>query len=611
MHFSKLRLTGFKSFVDPTELNIEPGMTGVVGPNGCGKSNLVEALRWVMGENSAKRMRGGAMDDVIFSGTATRPARNLAEVVMVVQNDDRTAPAEFNEQELLEVSRRIERESGSTYRVNGKEVRARDVQLLFADAATGAHSPSLVSQGRIGAIVNAKPTERRAVLEEAAGITGLHSRRHEAELRLRGAENNLERLDDVMQTLEGQLQSMKRQARQANRYRKVAEQLRRFEGILFHLRHLQATGRVEEAAEQLRAADRQVGELTELVATATTKQSAASQSLPQLRETEAAVAAKLHRFAVARDSLEAEERRIAEATQSRGGQIEQIAIDSRREETLLADADAAMRRLSREQQELEAAQLGEQAARQDADARVHAAQTAVQAQEEELETLTDRIASQAALQDTLSKAIEDAGRRIARLGQQAGDAARQKSELETAIREDQSLNQARDRIDRREEAADAARLRSETLEQERGELETRAQQARETMQAAEAEVARVRAEEAGLAELLDVNDADLWPPLVDAVEVEPGYETALGAALGDDIQSSSDEAAPVHWKTYPDYDQANGLPAGASAANRIRQGTGDRCGGGSSQTGLVDPADGATLGQTRLETRSAAGQQGR
>ena len=205
MKFSKLRLTGFKSFVDPTELVMEGGLTGVVGPNGCGKSNLVEALRWVMGENSAKRMRGGAMDDVIFSGTQNRTARNLAEVMLTIDNSDRTAPPAFNDDEILEVSRRIERESGSTYRVNGREVRQRDVQILFADLATGAHSPAMVSQGRVGSIINAKPTERRSLLEEAAGITGLHSRRHEAELRLRAAETNMERMDDVVQTMEAQL----------------------------------------------------------------------------------------------------------------------------------------------------------------------------------------------------------------------------------------------------------------------------------------------------------------------------------------------------------------------------------------------------------------------
>ena len=209
VQFTKLRLSGFKSFVDATELAIEPGVTGVVGPNGCGKSNLVEALRWAMGETSPKSMRGKEMDDVIFAGSANRPSRNVADVIIHLDNSQRKAPAMFNDFDEIEVERRIERGCGSTYRVNGKEVRARDVQLLFADAATGAHSTALVSQGRIGAIINAKPADRRSLLEEAAGITGLHSRRHEAELRLRAAETNLERLDDVIATLVSQLQGLK------------------------------------------------------------------------------------------------------------------------------------------------------------------------------------------------------------------------------------------------------------------------------------------------------------------------------------------------------------------------------------------------------------------
>ena len=213
LKFNKLRLTGFKSFVDNTELQINLGLTGVVGPNGCGKSNLVEALRWIMGETSAKQMRGTEMDDVIFGGTASRPQRNMAEVVLSLDNQQRTAPAIFNNEEELEVSRKIERDKGSTYRVNGKEVRARDIQLLFADSSTGARSTALVSQGRIGAVINAKPQQRRSLLEEAAGITGLHSRRHEAELRLNGAETNLERLDDILVTLETQLLNLKKQSR--------------------------------------------------------------------------------------------------------------------------------------------------------------------------------------------------------------------------------------------------------------------------------------------------------------------------------------------------------------------------------------------------------------
>ena len=233
LQFNKLRLTGFKSFVDNTELHISLGLTGVVGPNGCGKSNLVEALRWVMGETSAKQMRGSGMDDVIFGGTATRPQRNSAEVVLALDNNERTAPAQFNDEKDLEVSRKIEREKGSTYRVNGKEVRARDVQLLFADSSTGARSTAMVSQGRIGAVINAKPQQRRGLLEEAAGITGLHSRRHEAELRLRGAETNLERLDDIMVTLETQLVNLKKQTRQANRYTNLSDHIRKAEATLF------------------------------------------------------------------------------------------------------------------------------------------------------------------------------------------------------------------------------------------------------------------------------------------------------------------------------------------------------------------------------------------
>src|SRR5256885_5894297 len=288
MQVCRLRLVGFKSFVDATELAIEPGLTGIVGPNGCGKSNLVEALRWVMGETSAKRMRGGEMDDVIFGGSANRPARNIAEVCLWLDNSQRQVPAQFNDQEELEVARRIERGEGSIYRVNGREARARDVQLLFADSATGAHSTALVSQGRVGALINAKPTDRRALLEEAAGITGLHSRRHEAELRLRAAEANLARLDDVIVTLESQFQALKKQARQASRYRNLNEQIRRTDATVLHLQWLEAAARLAEAADALARAEAEVAERTGLVAGATTRQAEAAEALPALRQAEAA-----------------------------------------------------------------------------------------------------------------------------------------------------------------------------------------------------------------------------------------------------------------------------------------------------------------------------------
>src|SRR5689334_4538543 len=303
MKFNKLRLVGFKSFVEPTEFIIERGLTGVVGPNGCGKSNLVEALRWVMGENSYKNMRASGMDDVIFSGSGQRPARNSAEVGLYIDNSDRTAPAAFNDADELQVTRRIEREQGSVYRINGKEARARDVQLLFADASTGARSPAMVGQGRIGELINAKPQARRQLLEEAAGISGLHSRRHEAELRLRAAETNLERLEDVTAQLESQIESLKRQARQANRFKMLSADIRARDAILRHIRWVDASEAEREADNALNIATNLVAEKAQRQMEAAKEQGVASFKLPELRENEARVAAALQRLQIARTQL--------------------------------------------------------------------------------------------------------------------------------------------------------------------------------------------------------------------------------------------------------------------------------------------------------------------
>ena len=265
MHFTRLRLHGFKSFVEPTDLHIGEGMTGIVGPNGCGKSNLVEALRWVMGENSAKSMRGGEMDDVIFGGTATRPSRNLAEVTLELDNATRTATSEFNNDDTLLITRQIERGNGSDYKLNGKPLRRRDVQLLFADQATGAHSTNLVGQGQIDALIRAKPQDRRAILEEASGTSGLHARRHEAELKLKASEQNLTRVDDVLQSYDAQLRSLKTQVRQASRYRNLADHIRRTEAALLHLRWIEAGENAETVKAALETAEARVVELLAIV----------------------------------------------------------------------------------------------------------------------------------------------------------------------------------------------------------------------------------------------------------------------------------------------------------------------------------------------------------
>src|SRR6187549_2716480 len=269
MKLTRLRVIGFKTFVEPTDLFIEPGLTGVVGPNGCGKSNLVEALRWVMGESSHKSMRAAAMDDVIFSGSNSRPARNNAEVAIAIDNSSRSAPAAFNDQDSLEIARRIERDSGSNYRINGREVRARDVQILFADASTGARSPALVHQGRIGEIIQAKPEQRRRVLEDAAGVAGLHARRHEAELRLKAAETNLLRVEDVLREIEAQIDNLKKQGRQASRYKNVSAEIRRLEALVY------AIGFAEARAQAV-AAERQADEDLKAVADRQTEQANAA-----------------------------------------------------------------------------------------------------------------------------------------------------------------------------------------------------------------------------------------------------------------------------------------------------------------------------------------------
>jgi chromosome segregation protein len=574
VQFTKLRLSGFKSFIDSTELVIDQGLTGIVGPNGCGKSNLVEALRWVMGETSAKRMRGGEMDDVIFAGNSGRPARNVAEVEVVLDNVDRKVPAMFNEFEQLEIRRRIDRGAGSSYEVNGKEARARDVQLLFADASTGAHSTALVSQGRIGALINAKPTDRRGLLEEAAGITGLHSRRHEAELRLKAAEANLARLDDVIVTLESQLQALKKQARQAVRYRNIADQLRRAEAVLLHLQWLEIVARAEQADAAFAAAETAVTETTGAAAAAATRQAEAASALPPLRLREVEAAAELQRLTIAQASLEEEEKRVIAASAEAERRRAQTEADTAREQTLAADAKAAVERLAEERTAIERAE-GEATALVAEAARALAVAEAVAAETEAaLLGLSQSLAAGEAKESALARRAEELAQRLGRLRQRRAEIAAERAPVEAALRDDAARLAAEAGLAAAEEARQEAETKAEAAAIERSRAGQLAQARREPMDQARSRRDKLGAEASALGELIAVHGAGLWPPVIDRLVVAAGYETALGAALGDDLTAAADEGAPRHWRESAGEQPASGpaLPEGAEPLSAHVQG---------------------------------------
>jgi chromosome segregation protein len=548
MKLTRLRLIGFKSFVEPTDFLIEPGLTGVVGPNGCGKSNLVEALRWVMGETSHKSMRAADMEDVIFSGSGNRPARNTAEVSMAVDNSERKAPATFNEHETLEVSRRIERDAGSLYRVNGREVRARDVQLLFADASTGSRSPALVHQGRIGEIIQAKPEQRRRVLEEAAGVAGLHARRHEAELRLRAAEQNLARIEDVIGQLATQVDALKRQARQAIRYRTVSAQVRKAEATLYHLRWTNAGSEVAEAERARDLGVRAVAERTQEQAEAATRQTNTAAELPALREAEARAAAALHRLVLARETLDREEARAKDRIAELERRLVQLGEDATRERALAADAQAALGRLDEEDGTLarEAAAIAER--RSGVDERVSAADAALAAVERTFGELTSALADLNARHAQLESAAREHGERVIRLEQERANID---AGLEAADNGAPDLASLAAMVERMTAAAAEAEATALAAEGAHAAAREEFEAARGPLAEAERAAQRLETEAKTLMKLLAVETKKLWPPVMDRLTVAKGYEKALGAALGDDLDAPIDASAPMRWAGVP------------------------------------------------------------
>ena len=352
MEFKKIELTGFKSFVEKTSFFIEKGLTGIVGPNGCGKSNIVEAIRWCMGETSAKSMRGTGMEDVIFSGTANKTSKNIAEVSLILDNSDKDGPIQYKELNSIYVKRRIVKDKGSRYFINDKEVRARDVQTLFADLSTGAHSPSMISQGRIGALVTAKPTDRKAILEEAAGISGLHVRRHESELRLNSAENNLKRADELKRQQEKQLENLKKQALEASKYKLISEEIKKIEAGLYYIKLMEIEKERSSSKEIASEADDEISGLTIEINHNNNLLEEENIKLKPLRDQNIEILSKLQRLNLEFQSLEDEEKRTKTEKDRLSESENTIEIDIEREKNIISDAQSNEKRLNEEKNDL-------------------------------------------------------------------------------------------------------------------------------------------------------------------------------------------------------------------------------------------------------------------
>lgn len=573
MKFSRLKLVGFKSFIDPVELVMEPGLTGVVGPNGCGKSNLVEALRWVMGESSYKAMRASGMDDVIFSGSGNRPARNSAEVTVVLDNSDKTAPQQFNTADTLEISRRIEREQGSIYRVNGRDVRARDVQLLFADASTGAHSPALVRQGQIGELIAAKPTQRRALLEEAAGISGLHSRRHEAELRLRAAEQNLERVDDIIAQVEVQLDTLRRQARQATRYRALSGDIRRAEATLYHIRWAKARFAEKETEAEQGRLIAQLAQATHIDHEARKVFQAADEAIQPLRDADAAANAALQRLTILRGQLDEELRRANARQAELEDRLKQIETDRVREYALIEESQGLIEGLRAEQEELAEVAEAEREESEMARAQADEARAALEEAEASAREAADAVAQIRAQRTQAKRNAEDAAQRVERLKSQLADVERDAQAVQASLDADHTVAERRAALEAAQEAVAVAEEEAEMAESAAADARAAFEAAQPTLTEIEGRLNRLESEADTLSRVLNVDGGSLWPAVVDALTVAPGYETALGAALGDDLEASDDSAAPIHWRDVAAVQDDAGLPEGADPLSRHVAGT--------------------------------------
>lgn len=599
MHLIGLKIAGFKSFVDPVDVPIEEGLTGIVGPNGCGKSNLLEALRWAMGATSARAMRGGEMDDLIFSGTEARPAREMAEVTLLLDNRDRSAPAEFNEDDTIEIRRMLRRGAGSSYKINGRTVRAKDVQLLFADASTGANSPALVRQGQISELIGAKPQNRRRILEEAAGIGGLAARRHEAELKLKAADENLFRLAEIMAEVERQANSLKRQASKARKYRTLSEEIGALEARLGAARWRGAVVEATEARAALDAAKTGEQKTVSVVTKATTTELEARSSIEPLRAAESEAAGKLGVIKLQLARLEAERDAAKEIAARLERDITRLVEDSTRETVQRDDATARADRAAQSLAALPPDDPEAQAKREtELAAAVDAAMSELQTFEQEADQRRTALARAEAEAAAAQAAVKREGDRHTRIASDLAKAENELISLGDAKQLEAALKEARARHANAEKQAQDAQ--SQLTAALRAVDDARALEARLTppLLAAERKVGELEAELKGLDRLLRSSTTTAFPPVMEGVRA-PGFERALAAALDDDLDAPTNTQSPVHWSGQHG-DITARLPAGATPLSDLVEAPAElrpRL----TQCGLIDRAQGASL-VTQLQT---------
>ena len=568
IQFKKLRLSGFKSFVDRTELEISTGLTGIVGPNGCGKSNLVEALRWVMGETSAKRMRGGGgMEDVIFNGTSDRPARNFAEVSLLLDNTERSAPAAYNGEEEIEITRKIEKDKGSIYKVNGKTTRARDVQMLFADTVTGANSPALVSQGRVTEMINAKPQDRRKVLEESAGVSGLYVRRHEAELRLRAADNNLQRLEDLVGSMEGRLGALKKQARQAIRYKELSGQIRELETSVAYLEWRLLVNKIEQAKGKFGNAESVVAERMATVTQLTKTQQAQSEELPALRQKEAESAAALQAQKLTLQRIEDQEQAIEEQLAETKQQLEQVDQDRTHEQGSMEENSTVLERLKEEEENLQNSERSEQDVLAEKKAIKDRLEKEVAELEEEYEGFMGKLAESRASRQTIERQITADTSRLSVTQERRQQLEEELKTAQDNFQSDNAHESLKAGIVTLEAEVSSLRNKVSEAEREQEAANKAVDEAREKQQKLEKIESEIQTEIKTLETVLDSSDEEEYKPVLNDIEPEAGFETALSRALGDTLMASTDNDAPMVW-TDRDFN-ASDFPALPSQARAL------------------------------------------